>query len=71
MLLTMLLLSLMLFLWFQFDLLSHIFRFLESAGSVLNYFESFLGRIEIKTADKVREAAKGEGGSFRFVSKKK
>ena len=28
-------------------------RFLESAGTVLNYFESFLGRIEIKTADKV------------------
>ena len=34
-----------------FLLLSH--RFLETAGTVLNYFESFLGRIEIKTADKV------------------
>ena len=30
-----------------------ILRFLETAGTVLNYFESFLGRIEIKTADKV------------------
>ena len=28
-------------------------KFLESAGTVLNYFEPFLGRIEIKTADKV------------------
>ena len=35
----------------EFLLLSH--RFLETAGTVLNYFESFLGRIEIKTADKV------------------
>ena len=26
---------------------------METAGTVLNYFESFLGRIEIKTADKV------------------
>merc|ERR1712012_1312094 len=25
----------------------------ETAGTVLNYFESFLGRIEIKTAEKV------------------
>ena len=30
-----------------------LLRFLETAGTVLNYFESFLGRIEIKTADKV------------------
>ncbi len=28
-------------------------KFLESAGTVLNYFEQFLGRIEIKTAEKV------------------
>ena len=28
-------------------------RFLESAGTVLNFFEPFLGRIEIKTADKI------------------
>jgi len=28
-------------------------KFLETAASVLNFFESFLGRIEIKTADKV------------------
>ena len=28
-------------------------RFLETAGTVLNYFESYLGRIEIKTTDKV------------------
>ena len=28
-------------------------KFLESAGTVLNYFEPFLGRIEIKTADKI------------------
>jgi hypothetical protein len=28
-------------------------KFLESAGTVLNFFEPFLGRIEIKTADKV------------------
>ncbi|XP_023320280.1 ryanodine receptor isoform X3 [Eurytemora carolleeae] len=28
-------------------------KFLETAASVLNFFEAFLGRIEIKTADKV------------------
>lgn len=28
-------------------------KFLESAGTVLDYFEPYLGRIEIKTADKV------------------
>ena len=28
-------------------------KFLETAGTVLNYFEPFLGRIEIKTADKI------------------
>ena len=28
-------------------------KFLETAASVLNFFEQFLGRIEIKTADKV------------------
>ena len=28
-------------------------KFLESAGVVLNFFEAFLGRIEIKTADKI------------------
>jgi hypothetical protein len=28
-------------------------KFLESAGTVLNFFEPFLGRIEIKTAEKV------------------
>ncbi len=28
-------------------------KFLESAGTVLNFFEAFLGRIEIKTADKI------------------
>lgn len=28
-------------------------KFLESAGTVLNFFEAFLGRIEIKTAEKV------------------
>ncbi len=28
-------------------------KFLESAGTVLNFFEPFLGRIEIKTADKI------------------
>lgn len=28
-------------------------RFLETAGTVLNYFEPFLGRIEIRTADKI------------------
>ena len=32
----------------------NVFRFLETAGTVLNYFESFLGRIEIKTAEKVK-----------------
>ena len=26
---------------------------METAGTVLNYFESYLGRIEIKTTDKV------------------
>lgn len=31
-----------------------MFRFLETAGTVLNYFEAYLGRIEIKTADKVK-----------------
>ena len=28
-------------------------KFLETAGTVLNFFEQFLGRIEIKTADKI------------------
>ncbi len=28
-------------------------KFLESAGTVLNFFEPYLGRIEIKTADKI------------------
>ncbi len=30
-------------------------RFLETAGSVLNYFESFLGRIEIMGSSKTME----------------
>ena len=32
---------------------SRLAKFLESAGTVLNYFEASLGRLEIKTADKV------------------
>ena len=32
---------------------SRLAKFLETAASVLNFFEAFLGRIEIKTADKV------------------
>ena len=33
--------------------IARLARFLESAGTVLNFFEPFLGRIEIKTADKI------------------
>ena len=35
------------------SMFSRLAKFLETAASVLNFFEAFLGRIEIKTADKV------------------
>ena len=37
------------------DLSIRLQRFLETAGSVLNYFESFLGRIEIMGSSKTIE----------------
>lgn len=48
-------------LWLLNNPLSYAFflnslqRFLETAGSVLNYFESFLGRIEIMGSSKTME----------------
>ena len=37
----------------SYDCFHRLAKFLETAASVLNFFEAFLGRIEIKTADKV------------------
>ena len=42
-------------------------KFLESAGTVLNFFEQFLGRIEIKTADKIERVGCGRIKSISHI----